>query len=78
LHEVKLEKPAFRDEILKKDILDCFFVLSEKRNDRIIKQDGAFTICGLIEDKKNPINQYRYPENRKIQIFIIEAKRKRI
>lgn len=31
LHEVKLEKPAFRDEILKDDILNCFFVLAEKK-----------------------------------------------
>ena len=30
LHEVKLEKPAFRDEIVKEDILNCFFVLAEK------------------------------------------------
>lgn len=77
LHEVKLEKPAFRDEILKKDILDCFFVLSEKKNNRIIKQDGAFIICGLFDEKKNPINKYRYTEQGKIQVFIIEAQKKK-
>lgn len=77
LHEVKLEKPAFKDEIIKNDLLDCFFVLSEKRNNRIIKQDGAFIICGLFDEKKNPINKYRYTENCKIQVFIIEAKKKK-
>lgn len=77
LHEVKLEKPAFKDEIRKADILDCFFVLSEKRNNRIIKQDGAFIICGLIDEKENPINQYRYVNQEKIQVFIIEAKKKK-
>lgn len=77
LHEIKLEKPAFRDEVKKKDVLDCFFVLSEKRNSRIIKQDGAFIICGLFDKKNNPINKYRYMEKRKIQIFLIPANRKK-
>lgn len=77
LHEVKLEKPAFRDEIDKKDILDCFFVLSEKKNKRIIKQDGAFIICGLFDKKNNPINKYRYTENKKIQVFIIKTNKKK-
>ncbi len=31
LHEIKLKKPAFRDEIVKSDIVDCFFVRAEKR-----------------------------------------------
>lgn len=77
LHEVKLEKPAFKDEIMKNDILDCFFVLSEKKNDRIIKQDGAFIICGLIDKEKNPIHNDRYANQGKIQIFIIESKSKK-
>jgi len=74
---VKLEKPAFKDEIMKNDILDCFFVLSEKKNDRIIKQDGAFIICGLIDKEKNPINNKRYANQGKIQIFIVESKSKK-
>ncbi|MBW8383838.1 MAG: FRG domain-containing protein [Youngiibacter sp.] len=77
LHEIKLEKPAFKDEIHKTDILDCFFVLSEKRNNRIIKQDGAFIICGLFDEINNPINKYRYKNQNKIQVFIIESKSKK-
>ena len=77
LHEVKLEKPAFQDEIVKEDLTNCFFVLSEKKNNRIIKQDGAFIICGLFGEKTNPINQHRYRQNKKIQIFIIKAKAKK-
>ena len=77
LHEVKLEKPAFRDEIRKKDILDCFFVLSEKRNNRIIKQDGAFIICGLFNKRYNPIHKYRYTYKGKIQIYTIPANKKK-
>lgn len=77
LHEITLEKPAFRDEVIKNDILECFFVLSEKRNERIIKQDGAFIICGLFDKKNNPINKYRYMEKEKLQIFIIPAGKKK-
>lgn len=77
LHEVKLEKPAFRNEIVKKNILDCFFVLSEKRNNRIIKQDGAFIICGLINKKNNPINKYRYTSKGKMQIYTVQANKKK-
>lgn len=77
LHEVKLEKPAFRDEIVKEDILNCFFVLAEKKNDRIIKQDGAFIICGLFDITNNVINKYRYREGKKIQIYIIEKQAKK-
>ena len=43
---------------------------------RIIKQDGAFIICGLIDEKNNVINNYKYKENDKIQIYIIESKNK--
>lgn len=77
LHEVKLEKPAFRDEMVKDDILNCFFVLAEKKNDRIVKQDGAFIICGLFELTDNIINKYRYKENKKIQVYIIDKKAKK-
>lgn len=77
LHEVKLEKPAFRDEIVKDDILSCFFVLAEKKNDRIVKQDGAFIICGLFDLTDNVVNKYRYKEHTKIQIYIIDKKAKK-
>lgn len=77
LHEIKLEKPAFRDEISKLDVVDCFFVRAEKKNARIIKQDGAFIICGLFDEKNSIINQHRYKLNGKKQIFIIDQKAKK-
>ena len=78
LHEIRFEKPAFRDEIEKLDIVNSFLVLSEKRNNRIIKQDGAFIICGLFESGKNPIDKYRYKDNGKTQVFIIENHAKQL
>lgn len=71
LHEIKLEKPAFKDEIRKTDITSCFFVQAEKKNARIIKQDGAFIICGLFSRNTNVINQHRYKESGKVQVYII-------
>lgn len=77
LHEVKLEKPAFRDEIKKEDVSSAVFVLSEKKNKRIIKQDGAFIVCGLFGEEENPINDYRYRDAGKIQLYIITSKAKK-
>lgn len=76
LHEIKLEKPAFRDEIVKSDIVDCFFVRAVKKNMRIMKQDGAFIICGLFDPKNNKLNQYRYQKHGKKQIYIIDWRAK--
>lgn len=76
LHEVKLEKPAFREQVNRDDLLNCFFVQAEKKNSRIIKQDGAFVICGLIDIEHNVINNYRYNENGKTQIYIIHHRKK--
>ncbi len=76
LHEIKLEKPAFKNEIKKDDVTNCFFVLAEKKNARIIKQDGAFIICGLFSTKDNVINEFRYKEHKKAQVYIIKSKAK--
>lgn len=77
LHEVKLEKPAFTNNIQKVDVGSVSFVLSEKKNDRIIKQDGAFIICGLFDEERNPIDRFRFWSNKKIQIMAVTPKGKR-
>lgn len=77
LHEIKLEKPAFLDKIEKADVDSAVFVLSEKKNKRIIKQDGAFIVCGLFGEEENPINDYRYQSDGIIQIYIITSKAKK-
>ncbi|MFH5835209.1 FRG domain-containing protein [Proteiniclasticum sp. C24MP] len=77
LHEVKSEKPAFRDEIKKEDLLCPLIVLPLKKNRRIIKQDGAFIICGLSKGDQNlNLNELRYKSRKqnKMQIFIITNK----
>ena len=75
LHEVKREKPAFRDEVNKEDLLNCFVVLPPKSNNRIIKQDGAFILCGLAEDNSVALNTLRYKDNlNKAIVYIVDNK----
>lgn len=76
IHEIRLEKPAFLSEVEKSDITNAFFVLPEKKNRRIVKQDGAFIIYGLINENNDVINKYRYKEKNKIQIFIVKSGKK--
>lgn len=78
LHEVKTEKPAFRDEIVKKDLLHSLVVLPIKNNNRILKQDGAFILCGLSKDYRHlDVNEMRYNAlNGKRQVFIVGDKQK--
>jgi len=72
-HNIRLEKPAFENNIQPQDVLACLFVQPEKKNNRIIKQDGAFIICGLLQpNKANALNQYRFSNYSKKQIFIIK------
>lgn len=73
LHEIRLEKPAFQAEIRKNDLLSSFIVYALKNNNRIVKQDGAFILCGLLSES-NTLNQFRYRENGKIIVLLIDKK----
>lgn len=77
LQEIKLEKPSFQSEIKKEDVLSCFFVQAEKKNSRIIKQDGAFIICGLLDEKGDQLNALKHKEKGKTQIYIIDKRKKK-
>lgn len=87
LEKIKKEKPCFRDKINPDHILDCFFVSPEKRNDRIVQQNGSFILCGLIDKNNNSMEKKRYiveanevkkilivpPENKKSILKKLEA-----
>ncbi|MBD5549943.1 MAG: FRG domain-containing protein [Lachnospiraceae bacterium] len=45
--EVKSRNPAFEPRIRKKDLLGYFFVIPIRNNERIVKQEGSFIICGI-------------------------------
>lgn len=78
IHEVRQEKPAFQPIINQDDLLKNYIVYALKNNQRIVKQDGAFIICGLGDFENNStelsLNKFRYRENGKILILLIENK----
>jgi len=75
LHEIRLEKPAFKADMKKSDLLDSFVVYALKNNKRIIKQDGVFILCGLL-DEKNSLNRLKYKRNGKTVVMLVENKEK--
>lgn len=75
LHEVRLEKPAFLSEIKKDDLINSFIVYALKNNNRIVKQDGAFILCGLPDGSKT-LEEFRYSENGRKVVLLIEGKKK--
>lgn len=75
IHEIRLEKPAFSPDIEKKDLLRNIIVLATKNNNRIIKQDGAFILCGLSKDPKE-LNKFRYRKNGKTVVLLVTNKEK--
>lgn len=82
LHEVKQEKPSFEAKVNNSDLLSNFIVLAQKNNQRIVKQDGAFIICGLEDfqwysyTRALSLNELRYRRNGKTLVVIVNDKRK--
>lgn len=74
IHEIQLEKPAFTPNIRKNDVLNNCIVYALKNNNRIIKQDGAFILCGLSAESGS-LENYRYKSNGKRVIALIDKKK---
>ena len=75
LHEVRFEKPAFQPEIKKDHITSNYIVHALKNNKRIIKQDGAFIICGL-GNAVHSLSKFRYKNSKKKVIVLVSNKKK--
>ena len=75
IHEVRLEKPAFQSEIKKDDLISNFIVYALKNNNRIVKQDGAFILCGLPVGERS-LEEFRYRENGKKAVILFNEKKK--
>lgn len=54
LHEIKKEKPYFDSNIDPQHLESVLFVKPKLDNARIIRQDGAFILFGINDEKKNP------------------------
>lgn len=76
IHEVQTEKPGFVDRIVYNDLNDCYIVLTKKDNNRIIKQDGAFIICGMDQNPEQIINKHLrlYEKEKAILVFVSNKK----
>lgn len=75
LHEVRFEKPAFQPGIKKEHITSNYVVHALKNNKRIIKQDGAFIICGL-GNAVHSLSKFRYKSRGKKVIVLVSNKKK--
>ena len=73
IHEVRLEKPAFQAEVQRNDILSNFIVYALKNNGRIVKQDGAFILCGL--SPAGSMEGFRYREHGKKVVVLLDKKK---
>lgn len=74
IHEVRLEKPAFQPDVDPHGILKSYIVYALKNNSRIVKQDGAFILCGLGKVDES-LEKFRYCDNNKRVILLIENKK---
>ena len=50
VHEVRMERPGFKSEIRAEDIRDVVVCIPARKNRRIDNQEGAFIVCGLLEE----------------------------
>lgn len=74
LHEIRLEKPAFLPEMRKEDVMFSRVVYALKNNARIVKQDGAFILCGL-DDSPGFLERFRYRRKGKKVVVLLTKKR---
>lgn len=75
IHEIRIEKPAFQPDIKRKDILKNYIVYALKNNGRIVKQDGAFILCGLSAEP-GLLEKFRYKDHGKKIIVLVDKKRR--
>lgn len=62
-HEIKMD-----------DLVSSFIVYALKNNDRIVMQDGAFILCGLPDGERS-LEEFRYRENGKKVVILIDGKK---
>ena len=75
LHEVKMEKPGFLPEMNRADVLNSYIVYALKNNNRIVKQDGAFILCGL-DHHNGFLERFRYRQHGKKVVVLLNRKKR--
>lgn len=78
VQEIRDEKPHFQNKINPKTMRETFFVKAMKSNDRIVRQNGAFILCGLNKEvQQKNLNQLRGGIGNKKMIILIKRDTKR-
>lgn len=78
IHEIQTEKPGFFNRINRDDLTNCYIVLPKKDNNRIVKQDGAFIICGINEHPDKLINQNLHLSKKGKPVLLFVTNKKEI
>ena len=73
--EFCMEKPNLVDHLTKTDVLKSVIVQASKNNRRIIRQNGAFILCGLSRGRID-LSQYRYKKKGKRVVILLSNKKK--
>ena len=68
---MKEENQSFVDSIKNRDLDDCYVVRPKRENERILKQDGAFFICGINNSIETKINEKRLLQKGKMPVINI-------
>ena len=74
VHKIRSEKPYFENLIVCDDLKKSFFVKPKLDNPRIIKQSGAFIVCGMDDVKFKPSKEIFDIEKNKVIKRIIISK----
>lgn len=64
VQEIRIERPGFIGKIRQEDLRKCIVVIPAINNRRLERQEGAFIICGLLDEnygysKRNSIDDLR-------------------
>ena len=75
IEEIRLDIPSFSRKLSKSDVMNSYVVLPLKDNPRIVKQDGAFILCGLPDDTAS-LDVFRHHANGRKTVLLIRQKQK--
>ncbi len=76
VHKIRNEKSYFDNVVVADDLMKSFFVTSKLDNPRIIRQSGAFIICGMDKYKLSPSPEIYEFERDVIRRIIISKRLK--
>lgn len=74
VHKIRNEKPYFENLVVCDDLKKSFFVKPKLDNPRLIKQSGAFIVCGMDEVKYLPSKEILEIEKNKVIKRIVISK----